>query len=152
MYLESPDQPIDKSSSRETAATEETRLHLPPIAGPSQSHGPWRSQKGETSKSRFNASSSLGLGPAGGKNKSGPSQPLSLSFGPQFSLESGELSLERRLPSHKDLSSHEDLSPMFEGLHRVGSEENVGPVDLSVSGQLWQHMDHYMLLCVSRLL
>ena len=80
------------------------------------------------------------------------SQPLSHSFGPQFSLESGELSLERGLSRHEELSSHEDLSPLSEGLQRVGSEENVGPVDLSVSGQLWQHMDHYMLLFVSRLL
>ena len=108
--------------------------------------------KKEISKSRFSASS-LGLGADMFLPNAGPSsQPLSHSFGPQFSLESGELSLERGLPSHKDLSSHEDLSPMFEGLHRVGSEENVGPVDLSVSGQLWQHMDHYMLLCVSRFL
>ena len=76
----------------------------------------------------------------------GPSQPLSQSFGPQFSLESGELSLER------GLSRHGDLSPLFEGLQRVGPEEDVGPVDLSVSGLHWKHMDHDMSLSVLRFL
>ena len=136
--MESPDQPIDKSSSRETRATEETRLHLSPIAGPSQSHGPWRSQQTEVSKSRFSASY-LGLGADMFLPTAGPSQPLSHSFGPQFSLESGEFSLER------GLSRHGDLSPLSEGLQRVGPEERVRPVDLSLSGQHWKHMDHNML-------
>ena len=43
--MKSPNQP-NKSSSRET---DDTPLHLSPIAGPSQSRGTWRSQKGEKS-------------------------------------------------------------------------------------------------------
>ena len=45
------------------------------IAGPSQSRGTWRSQKGEKSKSRFNASSSLGADLF--LPHAGPSLPLS---------------------------------------------------------------------------
>ena len=68
----------------------------------------------------------------------GPSQPLSHSFGPQFSLESGELSMER------GLSRDGDLSSLSEGLQRVGSEEDAGPRDLSVSGRYGQYLDHNM--------